>query len=171
MYVIMTSRLMLQPFSHALMQALMDSRESFTQWSQLDLADDWPNFDLAEALPFISSTVAAQPALENRSRLLVLRGSGREGRGLVIGEVGFKSLPDGDGAVEIGYGVAPSHRRMGYTSEAVCAMCAWARAEHGVKLVRAECFATNTGSIGVLRRAGFVERNSDDQMLRWELHL
>jgi ribosomal-protein-alanine N-acetyltransferase len=169
MYVMMTSRLMLQPFSHALMQALMDSRESFMQWSQLDLADDWPNLDLFEALPFIAKTVGAQPALEEWSRLLVLPSKGRDGRGLVIGEVGFKGLPDSDGAVEIGYGLARSHRQLGYTTEAVRAMCAWARAQHGVKLIRAECFATNAGSIGVLRHAGFIERNSDDQMLRWEL--
>lgn len=169
MYAILTPRLVLQPFRSDLMHALIDSRDSFRQWSQLDLADDWPNFDLMEALPFIAKAVEASPALEPWSRLMVLPGKGRDGTGLVVGEVGFKALPDSDGTVEIGYGVAKSHRRLGYTTEAVRAMCAWAHAEHRVKLIRAECLASNAGSIGVLSRAGFTQRSSDEETLRWEL--
>ena len=138
--------------------------EYFAAGSGLQSTPDWPNSDLRDAMPFIAATVEAEPMLEHWMRLFVLKDSG-----LVIGEAGFKGLPDAEGAVEIGYGIAQSHRGRGLATEAVLAMCEWAFHQSGVRAIKAECLAENSGSIGVLGRSGFIQANSDAAMLRWEL--
>lgn len=161
---------MLEPFTYQLMLAAAEDPATFCRQSGFGVAVDWPNPDLKDALAFIAATVGKNSALEEWSRLLVLRGEhARSGVPLVIGEAGFKGLPDAAGVVEIGYGVAKSHRERGYASEAVSALCTWAFEHHNVRRVRAECLPTNAGSIGVLRSVGFRETGSDAQMLRWEL--
>ncbi len=170
MNTIKTSRLFLEPFTYKLMLAAVEGPAKFRSQSGFAVADDWPNPDLNDALPFIAAMVGESPALEEWTRLLVLPGEhARSGVPLVIGEVGFKGLPDSDGVVEIGYGVAISHRARGYASEAVSALCVWAFQHKRVTRIRAECLPTNPSSIGVLRRTGFRETDSSAQMLSWEL--
>lgn len=170
MDTIKTSRLLLEPFTYQFMLAAIEGSAAFSQRSGFAVADDWPNPDLKDALPFIAAPVGNNSALEEWSRLLVLPGGhDRSGVPLVIGEAGFKGLPDSSGMVEIGYGVANSFRGCGYASEAVSALCLWAFKHKHVTRIRAECLLANAGSIGVLRRAGFREKSSDARMLRWEL--
>ena len=146
------------------MMALVRGRDDFAALSGHGAAPDWPNPDLVDAMVFIAATVQAEPGLSDWTRLFVLK----ESR-LVIGEAGFKGLPSGDGAVEIGYGVAKSHRGRGLASEAVSAMCTWAFQQPGVRGIKAECLPDNIGSIGVLIRVGFSQTDSDAAMLRWEI--
>jgi RimJ/RimL family protein N-acetyltransferase len=146
------------------MHAAIESCERLAGLTGWAVAADWPNDDLVDALPFIVKGLEACPELEAWTRLIV-----RESDNVVIGELGFKSLPDAAGEAEIGYGVASSHRGRGYATEAVAALCAWAMQEQGLRIVRAECLPDNAGSIGVLRRVGFRESGSDATMLRWIL--
>lgn len=167
---IQSSRLRLEPFTHSLMLALITGPDVFCKQSGLSIAPDWPNEDFLEALPFIAAHTGKHPTLDEWSRLLVLPHPGGTGRpGLVVGEAGFKGLPDAGGQVEIGYGVSASHRGRGLATEAVVALCAWAFEHKAVTRIRAECLPDNEGSIRVLRRAGFTEANSDADMLRWTL--
>lgn len=74
--------------------------------------------------------------------------------GEVIGDIGFKGNPDGNGAVDIGYGFLPQHRGKGYATEAAKALVDWAF-EHGAGRVTAETLRDNHASIRVLRKTGF----------------
>ena len=85
--------------------------------------------------------------------------------GLLIGGAGFKGAPDGDGIVEIGYGLAPAGRGRGLATEAVLALVAHAFAR-GVRAVRAEVETGHTASESVVRRAGFTVGDSDG-VVRW----
>lgn len=60
-----------------------------------------------------------------------------------------------DGAVEIGYGVAPARRGMGLGTAAVCALLPLLAAR-GASLVRAETSVLNPASGRVLDKAGFA---------------
>lgn len=80
--------------------------------------------------------------------------------GVVVGTAGFKGAPT-DSAVEIGYGIVPSHRRRGVASAAVAALLAVSRA-HGVVTVTAETEPDNLASQAVLIGTGFTR---DDD--RW----
>jgi [ribosomal protein S5]-alanine N-acetyltransferase len=72
----------------------------------------------------------------------------------IVGSGCFKHLPV-EGCVEIGYGVAPTARRLGAATQAVKAFVALAF-ENGMALVLAEVEAENSVSVRVLESAGFA---------------
>ena len=78
----------------------------------------------------------------------------RRSDGLTVGGVGFKGRPDERGAVEIGYGLAPSARGSGYAAEAVIALIRFS-SDHAVALILADTDLDNIASQRTLERAGF----------------
>ena len=75
--------------------------------------------------------------------------------GTRIGDLCFKGLSD-RGVTEIGYGLLPEYFGHGYATEAVTAAVAWACAQPGVTRIEAEAEATNSPSLRVLEKTGFV---------------
>ena len=82
----------------------------------------------------------------------------------IIGGIGIS--PDSDGALELGYWIAPTHWGLGFATEAGRAVVDIARAMHLPKL-KAGYFADNPASGKVLRKLGFrttgrvVQRHSN----------
>jgi RimJ/RimL family protein N-acetyltransferase len=74
--------------------------------------------------------------------------------GEVVASLAVKD-PMADGAVEIGYGVAPARRGQGVATAAVLAVLP-ILASHGVRLVRAETARDNPASARVMQKAGFL---------------
>ena len=112
----------------------------------LRAAADWPHGDTADAL---------RPLAEH----------GRPGDlgtwlvcadGAVIGECGWAGRPDPAGAVEIGYGLAPSARGRGLGTEAVAVLGVWSEQQPGVRSLVAEVLVGNEASLRLLSRLGFV---------------
>ena len=75
--------------------------------------------------------------------------------GVTVGQCGFKGPPDGDGMVEIAYGVASDHECKGYATEAARALVAYALSVDQVKLVRAHTLPGSNASKRVLAKCGF----------------
>lgn len=92
---------------------------------------------------------------------IVERSSGR-----TVGGVGFHRAPI-DGAVEIGYGIAPVARGRGIASEAVLALVGLAGA-HGVAVVVAETDDGNVASERVLERCGFARVRREGGVTVWQ---
>jgi RimJ/RimL family protein N-acetyltransferase len=92
----------------------------------------------------------------------------RRDDGLVVGEIGFVGPPK-EGAVTIGYAVAPSARRQGYATEAIAAVSEWALAQPEVDEVRAQTLPDNEPSIRALLRCGFVELEPLERVRRFML--
>jgi RimJ/RimL family protein N-acetyltransferase len=92
--------------------------------------------------------------------------------GLAVGGIGFLSAPDPDGFAEIGYGLVPSARGLGYATEAVSAVLLWA-ATTGLAAIEAMTQPDNLASQRVLARCGFafvdlVDGGTEDGPLqRW----
>jgi [ribosomal protein S5]-alanine N-acetyltransferase len=78
--------------------------------------------------------------------------------GTVVARIGCHEGPR-DGVVEIGYAVAPTHRRQGLATAMVRQFLSWL-ALHGVATVRASVSPGNTASRALLDRLGFVEVGS-----------
>ncbi len=89
--------------------------------------------------------------------------------GRAIGGIGFKGQPD-SGCVEIGYGLVPSARGHGYTSEAVMALMTIA-ATHGLSKVIADTTLENIASQRTLVRAGFSLTGTDAEYHHYEVLL
>ena len=72
----------------------------------------------------------------------------------VVGGIGFHRPPDRRGAVEIGYGVVPSHWDQGFGTQAVEEAVELAQ-RHGAGKVTARTLPPNVASRRVLEKAGF----------------
>ncbi|GEM_PF-217193 len=88
----------------------------------------------------------------------------RKEDGTVVGSFDFKSPPDENGIVEIGYGLGENHRGQGYMTETVRALCVWAK-ENGASAVIAETERDNIPSENVLLRSDFVIEREEEN--RW----
>lgn len=86
----------------------------------------------------------------------------------VVGSADFKAGPNEQGEVEIGYGLGKEFEHNGYMTEAVKAMCCWAKEQEGVSQVIAETYLDNLPSQNILRRCGFNETNND-KSIWWKL--
>ncbi len=93
--------------------------------------------------------------------------------GSAVGRCGFKGPPDGDGIVEIAYGVAPEHEGKGYATEAAAALASYAFGHKEVCVVRAHTLAESNASTRVLTKCGFrrvgeIVDPEDGLVWRWE---
>ncbi|NIJ19421.1 RimJ/RimL family protein N-acetyltransferase [Sphingomonas naasensis] len=88
--------------------------------------------------------------------------------------VGLCSItrPPQAGSIDIGYGIAPAHRRRGVATRAIGAIVTWARAAPHLSAITAETAIDNIASQRVLERAGFVRVGErldaeDGQLICW----
>lgn len=157
-----------EPARRDWLKALVEGDDVFTARFGIAVADGWAGFP-----------EAVQPALDTARRhdgdpwepYLVFDGDD----GSLIGFGGFKGAPV-DGAVEIGYAVAPSRQGRGVATAFASALIRRAAAA-GVDTVVAHTVAEHNPSTSVLRRCGFehVATLHDDDLgadvWRWELPL
>ncbi|MEI6374915.1 MAG: GNAT family N-acetyltransferase [Actinomycetes bacterium] len=94
----------------------------------------------------------------------------RRDTGIVVGGVGFKGSPR-DGAVEVGYGLAPSARGAGLATEAVLGLVTFARSRPEIAVVEADTEPGNEASQRVLVRAGFELAGTRDGRPLFQLTL
>ena len=152
-----THRLVLHPVDRAEAQRIRDRRPA-------------PDDAWADDYPFDGDITAL-------TALLAATDDGRDPRpfgyyqlrvdGRAVGGIGFFGPPQ-DGAVEIGYGLAPRARGHGYAAEALGAMLAIAH-EHGVRTVRARTDVGNEPSRRTLQRAGFSELRVEDGLYHYAI--
>jgi RimJ/RimL family protein N-acetyltransferase len=88
---------------------------------------------------------------------------------VVVGMLGFKG-PPAHGAVDVGYGIVPSHQRRGIAATALGLLLDDTDSRRVD--VCADTAAWNVASQGVLRRHGFVEvarsaNLEDGELIRW----
>jgi RimJ/RimL family protein N-acetyltransferase len=142
---IRTSRLQLHAIDVAEAERIVSRRAgSADTW-----ADDFPfEGDVGAVGVFLRAT-----AMHGEQRPFGYYRITRLADGRAIGGLGFKGRPVG-GAVEIGYGLAPSARGHGYAAEAVRALLS-VTADHGLSRVIAETTPDNIASQRTLIRAGF----------------
>jgi len=85
--------------------------------------------------------------------------------GQSVGGIGFKGAPDELGEVEIGYGICHSRQGHGVATEAVVALCTFAK--RGARVVLAETDRENAASQRVLEKSGFQSAGETEGLIRW----
>jgi ribosomal-protein-alanine N-acetyltransferase len=160
-----TGRLDLFPCSAKVTQAILRDKSDVETLLGVRVPDDWPARDLQELLSFYALQLEADPSLLGWGPWLMIRRAEQA----IVGDLGFKGRPDGEGTVEIGYRVVPAYRRQGYAFEATRALVDWALAEQDVRRIIAECSVGNAPSIRILEKLGLQRLETDGSLLRWEL--
>lgn len=155
MTVLRTARIELVPITLRLVEAVMADRcEDVERLAGARFPGKWPGRSLIErAFSASMERIRADPSQRLWGDRLMIATS-PEGERLIVGSVVFHGAPDGDGVVEIAYGVEPSSQGQGYGAEATCAMVEWALAQPGVRAVTASTFPWHTSSVKIIRRAG-----------------
>ena len=165
-----TERLLLNQFHPDQLVALIETPESFEELAGFPAAAGLREFyvsgDVDPAwLEQLKSADAPDPwslgfaVVDKKSRS-------------VIGSGGFKGPPDGDGVVEIAYGIVPSFENRGYATEVVTALIDYCL-DNGARLVRAHTLPLKNASNRILAKHGFdfvgeVNDPADGPVWRWE---
>ena len=155
------------PVTMEVADALLAGDAVFTARYGMPVASGY--LDYPEVLPVMRDALEVGTPPEWYSHLIVHRETL-----MVVGFGGYKGPPV-DRHVEIGYSVAPDHRRRGHATAAVDHFVASARTR-GVAAVCAHTMAEDNPSTRILARAGFtmVGEMVDDEVgdvWRWELRL
>ena len=123
--------------------------------SDLPTAPGWPHEDTAPGLGF---------AAHGAWTWLIVDDDGR-----IAGECGVKGPPDGDGIVEIGYGLAGPSRGRGLGGRAVATLVDELRRRPGVRAIEAEIAPDNVASRRVVERLGFTLTDAGEEHVRYRL--
>jgi RimJ/RimL family protein N-acetyltransferase len=166
-----TARLRLVPYAPQHILALIDGYEPFAASFGIRAADGlremYASGDISEAwLAQLRESTSADVWQHGWAII-------HWARGLVIGSVGFKGPPDGEGVVELAYGIVPSFQGQGYATEAAKGAIALALADGRVRLIRAHTLPATNASTRVLTKCGFdfigeVHDPEDGRVWRWE---
>ncbi len=143
-------------------------RELTTEQASALLVDGAKDDDWAPGYPF-SGTLSAADSFSRRTGDQIRPGFGlyqivRNDDGLVVGDIGFHSVP-ADGAVEVGFGVIGPARGMGIAKESLAALAEWALAQDGVERITARTAKKNLPSRAVLEGCGFRATAEDGDLI------
>jgi [ribosomal protein S5]-alanine N-acetyltransferase len=152
-----TPRLYLLPFSAHYARCALDDRALLASMLGATVPEDWPNPDLADALPYFIDSLTAIPALSTWIALAIEKTDN-----VLVGSGGFIGLPDETGAVELGFGLVPAFQGRGYATEIARAMLDRAFREPGLRGVIGRCEPANTPSLRLLQRLGFAPDGTDE---------
>lgn len=159
---ITTGRLIIEPFSLALMDAALAGDLAGIAALGYVNNGEWPEEDLLEALPVFRELLVKEGPTGFNSWLILDKGTM-----VILGGAGFVGGPTSDGAVELGFGILPAWRRKGYCREAVLALMDWAIETQGVKSIKARCEPGNLPSRALIKELGFIETGIEDGLMSW----
>ncbi len=150
--MLVTDRLFLIPTTLPLLDAIVEEN-----WGALsarlggvDYAENWLHFP--EAYAWLRDYLREHnDEPEWWSYVIVHRQDVR-----LIGTCGFKGAPDPSGSIEVGYEIADSYQGRGLATETARALCDFAFAQPGVRVVSAHTLAEENASVSVLRKLGFT---------------
>lgn len=153
---ITTERLELVAATAEMARAELDDQPAVFRLLEAEAPDAWPPpLNDARSMTFFARHLERGPEYFGWMAWYITLGERRDGRRVLVGNIGFKGLPSTDGCVEIGYSILPAHQNHGYASEAVRGLVAWAFSHPQVTRVVAETFPEVTASIRVLEKNGF----------------
>lgn len=160
-----TNRLILIPFTLEITKTLMAGDTSILQKLGLQLTPYWPDQEAIDTFPKIIQNLekVAEPT-GFESYMVVHRHSMT-----VIGDAGFKGLPNADGEVDLGYAIITQAQKNGYGFEVARGLVNWAFQQPNVQAITARCLLDNVPSARVLEKLGMQEVSRDEELIRWKI--
>jgi ribosomal-protein-alanine N-acetyltransferase len=172
MSILFTERLVLEPITVAMVEAVMSGRRADAERiaeARLPLA--WPGRALVErAFTASLDEIRADPVTRLwGDRLMITRPERGGGERRVVGSVVFHGKPDAEGMAEVAYGVEEGSQGQGLATEATRASVAWALTQPGVRLVTACTHPLHLASLRVIEKLGMKRVGTRDHDLLGEL--
>ncbi|MFD2512947.1 GNAT family N-acetyltransferase [Pontibacter locisalis] len=162
---IYTDRLILVPFILEVTNTLLAGDTSILLKLGLQLTPFWPDQEAIDTFPkIIKNLELVQEPTGFESYMVVHRESMT-----VIGDAGFKGLPNADGEVDIGYAIIAQAQNRGYGLEAAKGLTNWAFQQPGVKAITARCLLENAPSARVLIKLGMQQVTTTEEFIRWKM--
>lgn len=160
-----TDRLILLPFTKKICEETLNN--SFQELGIIGITPSygWPDADTLDTLPRILNNLNKVIAPSGFESWMVIH----KDTNSVIGDIGFKGLPNESGEIDLGYGIITNERRKGYAKEAAFGIIDWAFKQSPVKAITANCSKENSGSQRVLRSLKFETVEEDAEMIFWRL--
>ncbi|GAB3199197.1 ribosomal-protein-alanine N-acetyltransferase [Pontibacter aydingkolensis] len=160
-----TNRLILIPFTLEATKTLMAGDTSILPKLGLQLTPFWPDQEAIDTFPkIIKNLELVKEPTGFESYMVVHRVSMT-----VIGDVGFKGLPNADGEVDIGYAIIAQAQNRGYGLETAQGLMNWAFQQPGVKAITARCLLGNAPSARVLVKLGMQQVSTTEDFIRWRI--
>ena len=159
-----TERLRMIPLSLECMRATLNDRSVLEMLCEARVPDDWPGPDLVEVLASIATNQEISAKWAAWNGIIIHKADN-----VAIGSMGLGAGPDRADVAEVGYSTVAAYRNHGYATEMLRGLIAWAFQEQGIKVIVAECFDDNIGSIRVLEKAGLRRVGLDGKTIKWEI--
>ena len=162
---LVTKRLILISCSVEMLKSLIDNTIDLTKLIGVRVPRSWPPEELQEAAPYFINVLNESPEMLGKLNWFIVE----KPQNIVIGSIGFKTKPDKNGAIEIGFGIDLSYRRKGYATEAIEELMNWAFLQNDIQKIIAECEVKNKPSIRVLEKIHMQKIAVQKNMIKWEL--
>lgn len=160
-----TERLLLIPFTKQLCHLINDKNFIALKNKGLNTEKGYPDQETIETLPKIIANIEASNGPTGFESWVIIYKKEMK----IIGDAGFKGIPNQAGEIDLGYGIIASERRKGYAIEAAEILSTWALSLPDVKKITAKCLIENQGSSKTLQKLNFKNTSKDETFLYWEL--
>ncbi len=152
------------------LEKLIEGENAFTEAYKLQLADEYLPLEFRGILQHTQSEMQSSQIWHPWLCYLFILNS----ESAIVGFGGFKSVPDNNRAVEIGYSVAPTYQNRGVATAAVKQLIEIAIASNAVDRICAHTLAEPNASTKVLQKCGMtkVAESSDEEdgaVWKWEI--
>ncbi len=165
---ILTPRLKLIALTPAQMELYLAAPDQLERALGFPVARDILTETVQRAIRIKLSKMAQAPAQNYAwyTYWLVVPVSQPYGAGLA----GFKGVPDGQGEVEIGYGIDPACQGQGYATEAARALIAWAfQSPECASVIAPNTKKSNVASNRVLKKVGMSIYAETADAISWRI--
>lgn len=160
-----TERLLLIHFTKLLCELVINKNFEGLKNKGLMPGNGYPDQETLETIPKILANLELVDAPTGFESWLIITKEEMK----IIGDIGFKGIPNSSGEVDLGYGIIESERRKGYALEAATALSNWALSHPDVKKITAKCLIDNNGSAKILEKLDFKRTARDNNMQHWSL--
>jgi len=160
-----TERLLLIPFTRQLCHLINDKDFVELQNKGLNAGDGYPDHETLDTIPKIVANIELSNGPTGFESWVIITKKEMK----IIGDVGFKGIPNQAGEIDLGYGIISSERKKGYATESAKALSDWALAQPIVTKITAKCLIENGDSKKILQKLNFKKTHQDDTMIYWSL--
>ena len=167
-FPIITPRLTLIPFTIPMLEAMKDGQESFFELTSYHLPQKFTEFP--DSMDYtIDAAKKKEPEMPWTSYAIIFNSEQT-----YAGQCGFKSSPDQNGHVELGYEIAEKYRLKGLANEVIQALIDLAFDHSEINIIIAHTLAEKNISNHLLIKNGFVftksiEDEEDGKIWKWSL--